>query len=715
MSWHVLEPILLRAGLARDAPQLVAPLRQVAEADDLPARDRALAACVAALGGNGHAERFVRSLAEADDPAARRLALELLARLPAPDPTRMTGLRPLLRDRRLPLDDRLAAAVALARAAGPTSPATRQVLRDFAAGFGRVQFLDSLPALRQRFGPLKALDRYAAHLRRHLPLRCPRCRVKLRRPAMARHLWREHRLFLDAGRAHSPWRMLAQWLDDPADGVSHAYRQLLRHGLRDATALARLTAGAARRQAGLCPRCFAAVPRDPTGLSTEYRVHSTQSGRLSGHGFVMDVSERGVVPWLHAESPRGIVFDGREPGRGLTIHGWRWLGVGGPVLLAVLLALTLPPPIVFLGTVIALIVALEFGLILWMQRPPDLAQKAIDHAWRLLAPYVHPGGFLADDAGFVAGLARESLGRGDARAREKVLRRLVERTTTAVRTGQASLAHLAPLLQLQAADAGATGGDPVRVLADAVGPCFRGERPPAWADALLSEEALAGWTRGQRARLRVLLAACAFEAELGVWELHELSHAVHGLGRVFDPDDTDGLARLRLLWDLRPHRPWQRGGPAATVFELANYPMLGGQHLEVAPDLLLFQPLPAVGGPPDHLLVCGRGLILRDVLIHERPESLDVRPLPNSQGGGYGLHVGPHVVRFPDIPDAVVKRLDAWVGFFFDDFLPRVGDILARPAGSGLKSLLRQLTVKCPECGARVSTDRFIAAGGRRV
>src|SRR5437773_4610349 len=80
MAWHVLEPILVREGLDRDAPQLLEPLRAAVEATDPPTRRRNLKDAAALLSNNGHATRLLRALAQSDHPAARRLALELAAR-----------------------------------------------------------------------------------------------------------------------------------------------------------------------------------------------------------------------------------------------------------------------------------------------------------------------------------------------------------------------------------------------------------------------------------------------------------------------------------------------------------------------------------------------------------------------------------------------------------------------------------------------------------
>src|SRR5207244_10029537 len=121
-------------------------------------------------------------------------------------------------------------------------------------------------------------------------------------------------------------------------------------------------------------------------------------------------------------------------------------------------------------------------------------------------------------------------------------------------------------------DAPAVDSDPVVRLADALWPCLTGEAPAGLAELVATDDVLAGWSVGQRARLRVLLAARAFEAGVEVADLHDLGRAAPALGRTLGSDDTDGLARLRLLWTLRPTRPWQVCGPAATVFEVANYP-----------------------------------------------------------------------------------------------------------------------------------------------
>lgn len=717
MAWHEVEPILRRDGLADTAPELLAPLRLVAEAGDRPGRRHALDAAVAALGTDGRAARLVGALAEADAPAARRLALELAARIPQLPPKTRQRLRPLLRDRYIPAAARVAAAVAFIRA---DPKAGELVLRQLVAGFGVARFLKRWPGLRKRVGRQPGLDRYVKRVRSRLPLRCPRCRVRLPRAAMVRHLWEQHHLMFDGRRVRSPWRQIDQWIaeyaasgaDDPLGrgvalvqqlspgrGLLRIDRQLLRRGVRDDDSLARLRAEAKRLGASICPHCFALVPLDPAKFPTadDLRPLNLSHGRLSGHGFVVEVSERGLTPQLWVETPSGLGFVCPEPGRRLTPRGVKWVIVTPLVFLGLASAILLPRAGAWIVTPLVLLAALWAALRWRAPEPDDRPDRAVDHAWQRLVPHLHAGGYDPAAGAFLAGLALTSLGRGSPGRRERLLQRLIPWTRQQVREATARPADLVPLLQLQVTDAAALDGDPVSRLADALKPHLSGDIPVAGAELLLGTLPPLDWTRGQHARLRVLLAARAFEADLGVWDLHALGRAAPGLGRVLQSDDTDGLARLRWLWDLRQARPWQRCGPAATVFELANYPMLGGQYMETAPDLLLFQPLPG-GGATHPLLACGRGLIYRDALIHEWPVPVSTRPLPNSKGGGTELRLGPHALQVHGDADELARKLGAWADFFFNDVLARTGEVLAKPKGAAVERLLDPLTVRCAEC-----------------
>ncbi|HEX4592442.1 MAG TPA: hypothetical protein VH120_21105 [Gemmataceae bacterium] len=695
MAWTELETILLREGFARDAPQLLERLSAAISAPDAATRRRELDAIAA----DGQFARLIRFLAAEPGAVARQVALELAARLrKSPDVVLAAWLRPLLRDRRIPVRTRLTAAARLLRAT-PAAEAHR-VFQDFAAGFGRRRLVERQSQLRRRFpGRQRLFDRFVDRLAARLPLSCTRCGVKLRRDAMARHLWDRHRRLLVDGRVRTPWRSLEQWTI--TGGAAAAHRRLLRAGGVNEVSLARLRRDGRKDNASLCPHCFASVPLDAhvfpsaDGLSPLHLAH----GRLSGHGYFLELTPSLSGPRLRIETPAGVLFNGPEPDAKRSRNP-----VPLPVLLLVVLAIALaallPPAWAVPGSVFTLLAAVWAAASMRRVEPDERPDQVINHAWRLLAPQL-----TAKDADFLAALAVTSERHGDPLVRDRAVRRRVAMTRSALPV------HRVAFQKLQIADAQALGSDAVIALADAVQPCFCGELTPVAAELLLDPDLLAGWTRGRVARLRILLASRAFAAGLGVWDLHALGQAVPQLGRVLNIEDTDGLARLRSLWDQRSARPWRQCGPAATVFELAKFPMLGEQHLETAPDLLLFQPLPA-GGEPIHLLACGRGLIVGGGLIHEWPTAIDVRPLPGSKGGGYALRFGSRAVQVHGDVDDVVRKLTAWADYFFREFLPWIGNALTR-SGDSAVDRIGPLTVRCPECRAK-----FVGrpgALGRRV
>src|SRR5262245_30066133 len=123
MSWERLRSTLLLAGVPFD---LFEPLREALTAS-APKREetlRRLYAVIQQNGGNGSTlPRLFPALA-AGDAHARRLALELSARVPPLEISLIELLRPLLRDRRLPAAALVEAAVAMTRTTGPTGAGT---------------------------------------------------------------------------------------------------------------------------------------------------------------------------------------------------------------------------------------------------------------------------------------------------------------------------------------------------------------------------------------------------------------------------------------------------------------------------------------------------------------------------------------------------------------------------------------------------------------
>ena len=325
MAWPELEPILLREGIGHATPQLVDRLNAVTETSDPAARQKALDAVIATTGDG--TQNLVRILAAEPGPLPRRLALELATRLAAVrtesfDPLLTKWLRPLLRDRRIPTRQRLAAAAALMRIT--TSAEASQLLRDFAAGYGPGRLLDRRTAPRKRFvGRERLFDRFADRLAARLPLRCPRCRVKLRHEVMARHLWDRHRRLLVGRRVRPPWRLVEHWTI--TEGAEAAHRRLLRAGGVNGVSIAALPRNGADAGSSLCPNCFAQNSLRPTDFPSEEdtRPSTLSHGRLSGQGFLLQLTSTLSGPRLRIESSSGILFDGPEPGPPGSVHSAR--------------------------------------------------------------------------------------------------------------------------------------------------------------------------------------------------------------------------------------------------------------------------------------------------------------------------------------------------------------------------------------------------------
>src|SRR5579871_2813048 len=361
MAWEVLQPILERGGIAAHAPELLAPIRQVTLSENADQRRKALDALAAAVGANGVAGRLLNVLAGDKSADARRLALEVAARLPAPLPGgAVPRLRPLLRDRRVPAHVRMASALALLRTTGPEGRPAVRVLRDFGLGLGKSRLIDRLRGLRDRLGNPPALDVLLGQLEANVKMSCPRCGAKLPRPEMAKHLWNDHQLMLDGRRVREPWSVIDGWIAehatsgaddlldrgaalgqqlDPDAGLITVHRLMLSHGLRDPEAQTHLREEAHQRHATLCPHCFALVPlAEPAPL----RPLQASFGRLAAGGYVVEVQARGLVPRLRLETPRGVLFRGREPGRRLTRRGRLWAWVAPPLVAALLVAAYVP-------------------------------------------------------------------------------------------------------------------------------------------------------------------------------------------------------------------------------------------------------------------------------------------------------------------------------------------------------------------------------------
>jgi hypothetical protein len=701
---------------------LARALRQLPD-DDAPRVADALARLLAA---EAHAS-FLAALASSSAATAQHLALLAAGHRPPPlDPVLFQPLSSLLMDRRLPADAQLAAAGALLRSVPPKDPRAAEFLQTLISGLGKARSIDRLRELEEYVGAHPAVEAFCARLEDRLRMTCPRCGTELRRPAMVRHLWEEHRLVLDGRRAREPWSVIEECVDDylrggnpellgrcralaerfdPEQGLPRLDRLFLARGQDDPEARASLLEEAREAHASLCPWCYAPVPVPRE--APPYTLHQA-GGRLGAGGYFVEVSERGWRTRLEAGAPGRVVYRGREPGRLLTARGATLLLVGPFVLAALLCASALPEEDRPVRAVLALLgaaAAVYLGVLYAWHAHLPLADRLRNYAWTVLAPRLHAEGFSLEDSAFLAGLARRSMGdHAHAHLRWGLLQGLLEKTEQAVLAGQAPPGHLAALRRLAISDAaGAAGADLVPLVADELARCFDGRLPLAVAEHLLAGWEPEPWADGDVARLRVLLCDRAFAAGFEVRNLLDAARTCPALADVLATDDPHRLAALRLLWSLRATRPWDRCGDADTAFELAEDPA-GTALFARHPDLLLRQLDRSVdvvgdGGRgrmgPAEIVVGARGVALQEVLFTAPPAVVEVR----GKDLGHEMRVGDHWFRAPQPLEDLARRLERWLRYAFHELLPAArGALTWKPPDRS--ALLRAWgAAPCPECG----------------
>ncbi|HEY7424105.1 MAG TPA: hypothetical protein VH682_07705 [Gemmataceae bacterium] len=722
-AWHTLAAIAAEDYGPRGDAFLAGTLGQLLSRVG-PERRGAVRDALGATIGRSGATRLAVTLASDAEVLARQLALIVLANLPQPlDAVLMPPLRGLLLDRRLPVEAQFAALAAALQTVGADGPLAEELLQTLISGLGKARSIKRLRRFERRAGKSLVLSALCAKLEDQLRLSCPRCAIELRRPEMIAHLWDEHRLVLDGRRVREPWALIEEWVDqyrerqelelldrsrallqrlDSDEGPQRFHRLLLSRGIADDEARRSLLDEAAAAQAACCPWCFAKVPvpREVPPLSlNQYR------GRLSAGGYRIEVSENRLLTALEIVTPWTRLYRGREPGQRWTRRGAMFVFVGPLVLLALVWAFG--PTVLGVGPLPPVLAILSVALVVhlltrwwWRPRVPILA-RACNYAWTLLAPYLHTDGYRVEDSAFLAGLALISCEDGYSPLRAPLLPDLVKRTENALLTGLAPPGHLAALRRLMVEDAVARGADPVPLLVDLLARCFEGRLSLRFAEHLLADWQNSWWTHGDRVRLRVLLCDRAFEAGFEVRNLLDAGQTAPALGSLLATEDVDNLAALRLLWSLRPTRPWDRCGEALTVFDLAADP----QHADLlgrVPDLLLWQAepdwlltIPDIPEPqPAHILFCVRGVLLQGILFTEAPRVVEV----NARGRYNDLVIGEQRFRSSTPLDVLGLRLERWFRYVFTEFLPALPRVEHWKAPDRIAVLRAWGAVACPEC-----------------
>ncbi len=700
MADVALDEFVRRALTAPDRAGRVAVLKELVQ---IHRGKRSAADVISALGAEGR--------------KGRRLALEFLARLPAPIPlVAMIAAGPLLSNRKNPTFLRLAAAGRVLGSVPDTPDAVRPVVGWLTVGLSRPRALSRLFALQCRVRKCDTLDGFVTAAEKKLTFRCPRCPAKLTKGAFLKHLWNTHRLEFSKGKVRDPARILDEAvtagakpiLDDPepldrtfAVAAIHYPEappsQTLQAVASRAGASANLEpliARAAKEHAGLCPNCLATVPDPVPAMPPPLPLGS---GRLAGEGWSVSVVDSPTGRKVVVESP-GVVEPGATPQRRFAPRLAATLITAPILLVSLILAVVVPvpsvSPLLLAGWIVA-VAWLVYLAVRFLRTPlPSANDIAVDRAWEEVVPGI---GRKPAAIRFLARLCRTSLRAGTPGNRTRRVWDTVEHATILADKGWPHQQWLGAARVLQAADGGKVGKERVAALAGIFEPFLRGETSIAYADA--AAEALLGagiLGPGEGERLAVLLVGMAYLLGFTAADLLAITRFAPQFRRLLPPAD-DQIRRMFVIWRVRTKKPWAEYGTATHVFDLAdNSPVASRQILGEHPDTLLRiaaeEQLEKEVGP---ILLCGSGLVVGGKTVSDAAAPVEVTKSTHS--AGWDLKFGPHRISLERRPPTkFANDLRGWLRFWASATQSTSQADRVNP--DRLSTFLAPISSSCPLC-----------------
>jgi uncharacterized C2H2 Zn-finger protein len=571
-----------------------------------------------------------------------------------------------------------------------------------------------LQNLEQRFGHAPAIDTVVKELDGEIRMSCPRCPTELRKKEMVGHLWDAHHLVLDGQRVREPWRVVEDWVvdyglekdpqvlqrcrelalkDDPQAGLARLQRLLYQRGLRDRELLNELRMQVKARKASLCPHCCAPVPIENLLAVQPLSLEPTH---LAGYGYLLTVSESGLVPSLRIESPDAILYRGGEPGRWLT----RWGGVLlmlPPLLLGTHQVLnqfvehTMADPLRWLVAVGVALLGSGFLYLIW-PNPRPTTERLVKAAWQQLVPQMLQEKLGPREWGFLHGLAEFSDYIGHPRVDLDVLLECCEEASEAAGADELARACLARLSRRCLADMRTARLDPFDFVLTLATECFQGKLPLLFLSELMENFAgkeRSNWKKSALNRLTIQLAESAFGADVDIEDWFNLGRAYPVLNTVLNLEQRWHWVQFYALWVQRNRMPWEAVGPALTVFELVQSPAEYDDILSYYPDALLYV-------AKTNLVLGTRGAWIEGVCVTAFPAGAELSVQRIS--GAHELAIGAVKIRCADNPRPYLDDIKRWLRWYFDDFLPTVVK-LARPLSESRHRMWQLGKVACPECG----------------
>jgi hypothetical protein len=580
----------------------------------------------------------------------------------------VTQLLPLLADGRIPLTSRITAAARVLHFVPARRGPVRRVMRALTAGVSSKRAIERMRQVQSQITNSAALDELIAAREMRVKMSCPRCKIKLPRIDMIKHLWHEHQLILHKRETRSVWRTKTELRSafavtgdhEPLDRFAelHGPAGLRRWMAEDQVPIEELSpllASAAEHDAGLCPGCFAELPAAVAPVPPPL---DRGKNRLSGEGFAV---QQGGNAWLRTislaspDSPTTYTDISLAP---------RTIATLAALLVVVVALLTAATRELTLAGIPGGLLAYVLVRRTW-SRHVD-AGEAVDVAWSRLVP---EAAGRVQGTRFLTRLCLASLGEGNAEARVKTLAATQARAAGAEESpAERQLLAAAGVLQIE--DATRFGTDTVAGVAALATLGFTGEHPADFAEFVVGSYLGRERSAGELGRLRVLLLAAAFEAGLVPRDLFVMWAAAPNLKRAMTQEPMHRLALLFGLWRTREAHAWHAVGHGDTVFELARkLPRDAAQVLTRYPDVLLWhRPERLVEETIGPVLICARGVAITGHLVADPAAEVEL------ESGGRVLIFGRHRIeaRGP-LPADFPESVRGWLRFRAE-WLPTLGE-----------------------------------------
>lgn len=600
----------------------------------------------------------------------------------------------MLADAGIPVPIRVGAAARVLQFVHDRPGPVRRIIRPLIAGLTPSRALDRLRQVQNQIETCEALDALIDERERRVKLVCPRCRERLPRIEMVKHLWHHHGLTLERGKTRDATRVIeelqarhaatgnAETLDSvTALAGTEGVRRWIAAGEPAAEEVAPLLTAAAERDTGVCPVCYAELPEAVPPLPAPLVLIN---GRLAGDGYVIEVGSGAWFRTLRITTPASGLAVGR---RLLTPRGAATLLAS----LVLLVALALLKGWLSLGGIaVALLVYL---VVRYFGRFDNDDDRAVNAAWMRLAPGLSEK---ARAARFLTRLVLASRGVGDPGQRVRVLSSMVARAAAKAAASDAELQLLAAAAVLQVEDESGFGRDVVSGIASLAASGFNGQQPAYFAEFVVAAYLTHERELGNLARLRVLLLSAAFEAGLVPRDLLTLWAGAPNLKHAMAFEPAHRLAMLFGLWRTRTRRAWEAVAAADTVFDLAHTsPPTAARLLGRFPDLLLIHwpqaPVDELVGP---VLVCSRGVAVGGHFVAD-PDA-NVRFVDEGHTLLYGWH---RLELARKVPPEFLGVIRGLLRFRAERLLPFIDGYLAPGSGDVSRRLLVPFCRRCPNCG----------------